>query len=341
LAVPAAVYGGAVRLRNAWYDRPGASRRATVPVISVGNLAAGGTGKTPLVAWIARRIQAMGLVPAVVSRGYGGTAGPGPLVVSNGEGPRVNARACGDEPHLLARSVPGTIVVVGSDRIEGARAAAGAGAGVVLLDDGFQHRRLARDLDIVVLDGRAPFDDGHLLPRGSLREGPVALRRAHLVVLTRLGQRDLASGATGAVREAGFNGPVVRAGHRTTGFHDAGGAIAVAPARALAFCGIGDPTLFHTNLAEAGVVTPRFHAFRDHHPYTVAGWEALAAEARAMSVPLVTTDKDFSRLAAAVGASLSAAPLLVLRIETVVWDEVPLIAALRATVASAFGDASR
>jgi tetraacyldisaccharide 4'-kinase len=166
------------------------------------------------------------------------------------------------------------------------------------------------------------------------------LRRAHVVVLTRLGRSDVASGATRTVRETGFNGPVVRAGHRTTGFHDAGGAIAVAPARALAFCGIGDPTLFRTDLAEAGVVTPRFHAFRDHHPYTVAAWEALAAEARAMHVPLVTTDKDLSRLAAAVGASLSAALFLVLRIETVVWDEVPLIAALRTTVARAFGEAS-
>jgi len=341
LAVPAAVYGGLVRLRNAWYDRPDASRRATVPVISVGNLALGGTGKTPLVAWIARRVQSMGLVPAVVSRGYGGTAGPGPLVVSNGEGPRVNARACGDEPHLLARSLPGAIVVVGSDRIEGARAAAGAGAGVVILDDGFQHRRLARDLDIVVLDGRGPFDGGHLLPRGSLREGPRALRRAQVVVLTRLAQGDLAAGANRAVRESGFTGPVVRAGHRTTGFHDAGGTAAAAPARALAFCGIGDPSLFRTDLAEAGVVTPRFHAFRDHQPYTVAAWETLAAEARALGIPLVTTDKDLSRLAAAVGASLSAARLLVLRIETVVWDEVPLLAAVRTAVAGAFGGAAR
>jgi len=341
LAVPAALYGGAIRLRNLWYDRPDASRRATLPVISVGNLAVGGTGKTPLVAWIARRLQAMGLVPAVVSRGYGGTAGSGPLIVSNGEGPRVNARACGDEPHLLARSLPGAIVVVGSDRIEGARAAAGAGAGVVILDDGFQHRRLARDLDVLVLDGRAPFDEGHLLPRGSLREAPSALRRAHVVVLTRLGERDLATAAIRAVRDEGFTGPVVRAGHRVTGFHDAQGASAPAPARALAFCGIGDPALFRGDLGEAGVVTPRFHAFRDHQPYTVAAWEGLAAEARSLGIPLVTTDKDLSRLAASVGASLANAPLLVLRIETVVWDDAPFRAALRTAVQRAFGRPSR
>jgi tetraacyldisaccharide 4'-kinase len=341
LSIPEAAYGGLVRMRNAWYDRPGATRRASVPVISVGNLAVGGTGKTPLVAWIARRVRALGPVPAVVSRGYGGTAGLGPLVVSNGEGPRVNARACGDEPHLLARSLPGTIVVVGADRIEGARAAAGAGAGAVILDDGFQHRRLARDLDIVVLDGRAPFADGHLLPRGTLREPPHALRRADLVVLTRLDEGDPANGAIQAVKGAGYSGAIVRAGHRITGVYDVGGAVRAAPARAVAFCGIGDPDLFRDDLAAAGIVTARFHAFRDHHPYTVASWDALVAEARAMGAPLVTTDKDLSRLAAAVGASLEAAPLLVLRIETAVWDEAPLLLALRKVVGGDRVGASR
>jgi len=338
LALPAVAFGGVVRLRNAWYDRPGATHRASIPVVSVGNLALGGTGKTPLVAWMARRVRSFGLVPAVVSRGYGGTAGPGPLVVSTGEGPRVNARACGDEPHLLARALPGTIVVVGADRVEGARAAAGAGADAVILDDGFQHRRLARDLDVVVLDARAPFDGGHLVPWGTLRERPESLKRAQAVVLTRVLQGDPASGAIQAVRDAGYSGPIVRAGHKATGFHDVSGALREAPARALAFCGIGDPGLFRADLEAAGVVTARFHTFRDHHPYTVAGWDGLIAEARAMGVPLVTTDKDYSRLAAAAGASLSAAPLFVLRIETVVWDEAPFTKTLRAAVTAPRGE---
>jgi tetraacyldisaccharide 4'-kinase len=329
LSIPAAAYGAAVRARNLWYDRPGVARRASVPVVSVGNLAVGGTGKTPLVEWLARRARALGVTPAVVSRGYGGTAGQGPLLVSTGEGPRVNARACGDEPHLLARSLPGTIVVVGADRVEGAGTAAGAGAGIVILDDGFQHRRLARDLDIVVLDGRAPFGNEHLLPWGSLREPPSSLSRAHVVVLTRLRQAETGSAAIHAVKEVGFTGPIVRAGHRSTGFRDLKGAEIQAPSRALAFCGIGDPGLFRRDLEAAGVVTTRFHAFRDHYPYSIADWDRLVAEARAVGVPLVTTDKDLSRLAASVGASLPAAPLLVLRIETVVWDEAPLLAALR------------
>jgi tetraacyldisaccharide 4'-kinase len=341
LAIPTAAFGLAVRARNAWYDRPAASQRATIPVVSIGNLAVGGTGKTPLVAWIARKLRAAGVVPAVVSRGYGGSAGPGPLVVSTGSGPRVNARTCGDEPHLLARSLEGTIVVVGSDRIEGARSAAAAGAGVVLLDDGFQHRRLARDLDIVVLDGRAPVDDGRLLPQGSLREPPAALRRAQMVVLTRLQEADLASGAIQTVRSAGYSGPIVRAGHRTTGFQDVAGAACPAPARALAFCGIGDPDLFRGDLAAAGVAVARFHAYRDHHPYTVAGWNELLAEGEALGVPLVTTEKDLSRLEAAVGAALAGSPLIVLKIETVVWDAARLWDAVRQAVAAHSTGAAR
>jgi tetraacyldisaccharide 4'-kinase len=341
LAIPTAAFAAVVRLRNAWYDRPGATRRASVPVISVGNLAVGGTGKTPLVAWIARRIKADGLFPAVVSRGYGGSAGPGPLVVSTGEGPRVNARTCGDEPHLLARSLKGVIVVVGADRIEGARAAGAAGANAVLLDDGFQHRRLARDLDIVVLDARAPFDDGRLLPRGSLREPPSALARAQLVVLTRVREGDPATEAIAAVRAAGYAGPIVRAGHRTTGFTDVTGAERAAPRRALAFCGIGDPNLFRRDIAAAGVETAGFHPFRDHHPYTVADWDALIGEANALGVPLVTTEKDLSRLEAAAGASLGRAEVVVLRIETLVWDEARLVGAVRGALAAHAGSVSR
>ena len=335
LAIPAAAFAVAVRVRNAWYDRPSASRRATVPVVSVGNLAVGGTGKTPLVAWIARRLKSEGLVPAIVSRGYGGTAGPGPLVVSTGEGPRVNARACGDEPHLLARSLRGVIVVVGADRVEGTRVAAAAGAGCVVLDDGFQHRRLARDLDIVILDGRAPFSDGRLLPQGSLREPPRSVRRAQLVVLTRVREGDLATAAIAAVRSVGYAGTIVRAGHRTTGFTDASGQVCPAPRRALAFCGIGDPELFRRDLKAAGVDAAGFRAFRDHYPYSVSDWDALVLEAKGLGVPLVTTEKDLSRLEAAAGASLTRAQLAVLRIETVVWDEAPLLAALRDALANA------
>lgn len=328
LTPPAIAYALVMRLRNAWYDRNGAAKRAPLRVISVGNLAVGGTGKTPLVAWIARRLAAGGHVPAIVSRGYGGTAGTGPLVVSTGSGPRVNARTCGDEPHVLARTLRGVIVVVGSDRLEGARAAAAAGAGAVILDDGFQHRRLARDLDIVVLDGRAPFDGGSVLPKGRLREGPRALRRAHVVVLTRLRENDPARAAIDAVTAQGFTGTIVRAGHRRAGFRDAQGSDCAAPSRAFAFCGIGDPELFRADLEDAGIILVGFRALRDHQPYTVALWDQLRSDAAELHVPLVTTEKDLSRLEPVAGASLAGAPLIVMRIETVVWDEAALMRAV-------------
>lgn len=341
LALPAAAYGAAVRGRNAWYDRPQHVRRAALPVISIGNLAVGGTGKTPLVAWLARRLGADGVAPAIVSRGYGGAAGPGPVIVSTGTGPRVDARICGDEPHLLARSLAGTIVIVGANRFEGARAAFEAGASVVVLDDGFQHRRLARDLDVVLLDGRSPFGNGRLLPAGPLREPPGSLRRAGVVVLTRLREGDAADRAIAAVRAAGFSGPIVRAGHRAVGFASASGETAPGPKRAIAFCGIGDPELFRADLESAGVRVLALRAFRDHHAYSLAALETLDAEASRAGVPLVTTDKDFSRLEAIAGALLHKLPLIVLRIETVVWDESALMGAVRGALRSPLGGRTR
>lgn len=329
LSLPALAYRAGVAARNAWYDRPGASIKGALPVISVGNLVAGGTGKTPLVAWLATRLAAEGRTPAVVSRGYGGTAGPGPILVSTGGGPRVDARVCGDEPHLLARLLRGVIVVVGSDRVEGVAAAAAAGASVVVLDDGFQHRRLARDCDVVLLDGRHPFDGGHLLPAGLLREPRSALKRASVVVLTRLAQGDRATSASDAVRATGFAGPIVRAGHRTLGFADATGAARETPQRAIAFCGIGDPELFRSDLAAAGVGIEEFRAFRDHHAYSRAAWAELRAGATRRGLPLVTTEKDLSRLESVTGGAWGGPPPLVLRIEATVWDEEPLLQAVR------------
>lgn len=334
LAAPAALYGLAVRARNRWYDRSSAVRRASIPVISVGNLAVGGTGKTPLVAWLASRLQSAGQVPAIVSRGYGGTAGRGPLLVSTGGGPRVDARQSGDEPFHLARALPGAIVVVGADRVAGVRAAAGSGATVALLDDGFQHRRLGRDLDVVVLDGRGPFANGRLLPAGPLREPPSSLRRADLVVLTRLAEGDTAERPTGLVREAGFTGPVARAGHRRTGFVTSSGQSADPPTRALAFCGIGDPASFREDLIAAGTAVVGFEAFRDHHPFDAATWRELLDRARRAGASLVTTEKDLARLLTLDEPLLAGAPLLALRIEACVWDEGVISDAVRGALAA-------
>ena len=185
LGVPALLYGAAVRLRRRGYTALGLARRAAVPVISVGNLTVGGTGKTTIVSWLVRELQDRGWHPAVVSRGYLGRAGRGPLYVSRGQGPLVASDVSGDEPFLLASRLPGAVVVAGSDRVLGSRAAIEAGADVVILDDGFQHMRLARDVDLVLLDAHNPFGNYRLLPAGTLREPVSELRRAHAVIITR------------------------------------------------------------------------------------------------------------------------------------------------------------
>ena len=183
------LYGRIARARRAWYERrPSASRRLARPVISVGNLSVGGTGKTPLVAALARWLVAQGERPAILSRGYARrdrTAEP--AVVFDGERELLTVHAAGDEPLMLARAVPGALVVVGASRFASGRHAESAlGATVHLLDDGFQHLPLARDLDIVVTPAGALAAD-RVLPMGRLREPLDALRRASVLVVVGAG----------------------------------------------------------------------------------------------------------------------------------------------------------
>ena len=313
LRVAAVLYGSAIKLRNRHYDRPGSSRRASLPVISVGNLTVGGTGKTPMVAWLAARIAAEGHRPAVVSRGYGGSAGRGPLIVSRGEGPLCEPDHCGDEPFLLARILRHVPIVVGSDRVAAAEEAAGLGCRAVLLDDGFQHRRLARDLDILLLDASNPFGDYGVLPAGLLREPVSALRRADLVLITRCRRGENFPVIERAVRLYNPDAPILPAGHRPVGFFNAGGASIPRPRRAIAFCGIGNPSRFRIDLEGQGVEIVEFEVYRDHHPYTTEEVRALRSRAAKMHAALITTEKDLVRLPESVLAP-EEPPICTLRI---------------------------
>ncbi len=332
LLVPLALaYGRAVRARNRRYDRPGASRGIPIPVLSVGNLAAGGTGKTPMVVWLVRHLEAEGRKPTVVTRGYGGRAGKGPLLVSSGGGPLAGPEVCGDEPVLLARALPGIPVLAGSDRVAGAEAAVVEGADIVVLDDGFQHRRLARDLDLVLLDGTDPFGNGRLLPAGPLREPTEALARASAVIVTRSRPDADVSAIAAVVARCAPGVPVLRAGHRRTGFASASGAPVARPTRAVAFCGIGNPVPFLRDLEEEGVEIAAARVFPDHHPYLRREIQGLAKLAGRHGGALVTTEKDLVRVPAAV-----ADPVLALRIETVVHDAEPLLALVRKAIEGSF-----
>jgi len=329
LRAAAVLYGALVRARNRYYDREGVGHRARVPVVSVGNLTVGGTGKTPLVAWLATRLQQAGRRPAIVSRGYRGTVGRGPRVVSRGADPTCGPAECGDEPYLLASTLPGVPVVVGADRAAAADAATELGSDVLLLDDGFQHRRLERDLDIVLLDSGRPFGNERLLPAGTLREPPAALARAGIVLVSRSAPGERHPEIERIVRRHNGSVPILHCGHRRLGFFDSSGDKVEAPQRAMVFCGIGNPAAFRADVEAEGVEIAGFEARRDHQRYLVSDLERLAAHADALSSVLVTTEKDRVRLPDIDGEP---SRVLTLRIEARPFEPERLMDALEATL---------
>lgn len=292
------LYRSAVAARNQLYDR-GLLRQEKLPcpVVSVGNLTVGGTGKTPTVILLATMLREKGHRPAVLSRGYGGSARARITTVSDGKRILMGWRQSGDEPVLIARSVPGVPVLTGPRRILTGRVAVERfGADVLILDDAFQHRALFRDLDIVMLDATRPFGNGYLLPRGPLREPPEALRRAHLLIRT-----------GGTEREEPPRGvpplPVFRGVHRPRELVEAatGRALPLTELRGVkvcAFAGIGSPEAFRQSLTALGAEVVAFRAFPDHHPYTLHDLEALRRQAgESGGERIVTTEKDGIRLA--------------------------------------------
>ncbi len=256
---------------------------ATVPVICVGNLTTGGTGKTPTVLALGTIATSLGRRVACLSRGYGGRLA-GPVLVDPGVHQAIDV---GDEPLLLAAQHP---TVVARDRVVGCAVAIDQGADLVLLDDGFQNPRLAYDRAIVVIDGGAGFGNGHLVPAGPLRE-PVAggLARADAVIL-------VGADRTG-VLPLPFHGPVFQADLEPDPADWAG-------KRVIAFAGIGRPQKFFDTLDRLAAVTVAAHGYADHHRYTGAELDRLARDAADAGATLVTTAKDAVRLPPAFAATV-------------------------------------
>jgi tetraacyldisaccharide 4'-kinase len=286
-------YALAMRLRR-WGYRRGvlASHDAPVPVISVGNLTAGGTGKTPMVAWIVRHLTEAGRKPAIVMRGYrAGKAAP-------------YAAPRSDEAELLAQ-LTGCPVIVEPDRLAGARRAADAEADVVVLDDGFQHRRLRRQLDIVLIDAVEPLGFGHCLPRGLLREPPGALADADAVVITHADEVTPERLAELRRKLAALCNPsatIAQAAHKPVAVIDDAGRLHpptdLAERAVLAFCGLGSPEHFFESLARLRANVVAAKALDDHADYSPAILAELADQARAAGAEImVTTQKDHVRLA--------------------------------------------
>lgn len=317
----AAVFGAVVRLRTGFY-RLGwlRSHAAGVPVISIGNIAAGGTGKTPMAIHVAQILLRHDVRVAILSRGYKRNTrrtGPDTLVVSDGVMLNCPADEAGDEPYLIAARLlgsagrPGAMVIVGRDRVAGARRAVEAGAQAIVLDDGFQHLRLRRDLDIVLLDAERPLGNGWLLPAGRLREPARALVRASALVLTRAAAagRPDGSGLPAAGR------PVFSARHTPAGLFRWRSNTATDPAelagkRVLLFSGIARPDSFERSVGELGIDRCGHLRFGDHHGYSGADLGRIAAAAACCDA-LVTTEKDAVRLPLTWGPGR---PLYVLRV---------------------------
>ncbi|MEJ2038431.1 MAG: tetraacyldisaccharide 4'-kinase [Desulfosarcinaceae bacterium] len=288
------------------------SLRLTRPVVSVGNIALGGTGKTPMTVHIARIMSGEGYKAVILSRGYKGDHGRNVVAVSDGHRILADARQVGDEPCLMAHLLPGLPVVVGRDRhAAGKFAIHRFSPDFLLLDDGFQHLRLARDLNLLLLDGRHPFGNGHLFPRGMLRESPRALARSDAIVLTRAVQAD--SPMNAASRFSDGERPVFRAAHRPV----VRGQVArgsACPALSefepvplgsswlkslplFAFSGLAGNAGFWESIRQAGGAVKGTLGFSDHHRYRRADRERLQAAAlEAGAGCLVTTDKDYVRL---------------------------------------------
>jgi tetraacyldisaccharide 4'-kinase len=320
LAPLSSLYGRVLEARARFY-RSGAfeAERAGCSVISVGNLTFGGTGKTPFVEFLARRLKFEGRTPAIVSRGYGRRS-KGVVVVSTGAGPLVGPDEGGDEPVAIARRLPGVPVIVGERRADAARAALDRGADVVILDDGFQHLALRRDVDLLLLDAADPFGGGELPPRGRLREPLSALARADAFIFTRVDLADPPREARSELSRWNPDAPVFTARLRSAGlFDEHGSAVAgtgLTSRRFLAVCGVANPGTFRASLAELDLSAEELLAFPDHHHYGRRDLERIRRAAdRTGSAWIATTEKDAVKLEGRVSL-----PVVALRLEVEVGE---------------------
>ena len=315
------LFGGAAALKAACYRR-GLLRatRLASPVISVGNLRAGGSGKTPLVAWIAALLRDAGQRVAILSRGYGGVFSGEALLVSDGRAVLADAATAGDEPVMLARALPGVVVAIGPHRdMVGRWLEARLGRFVCVLDDGFQHLRLHRDLDLVCVEAADLAD--RPLPAGHLRERPAALARADLLLVSGASSPAFAPERTLAV------------GRNVEGCYDGAGQRVPTPARPFLVSGIARPERFWSDVAAITGGVAGHLAFPDHHRFTPQDVAKANAAARAHQADaIVTTAKDAVRLPPVKGGL----PWCVLRIAA----EVPDAARLRERLLAVAGPAA-
>jgi len=281
------------------------SKRLPCVVISIGNIVAGGTGKTPAVIALAQLLQHTQKRVAVISRGYRSTL-PGKFaIVSDGEKILVSPEEAGDEAYLLACSLKGVPILIGKERFEaGLEAIKRWKVDVILLDDGFQYWKLAKDLDIVTVDATQPFGTGRMLPSGTLREPKSALRHADVILLTRVDQTCNLNSVYAQIRKYALCQPIVESVHvpyslRRVGGTEILGLDILEGKNVLAVCGIGNPASFVSTLRSLKTAKITLLDFPDHYEYTLADIKLILRKAEADRVDfIITTEKDEQKLLA-------------------------------------------
>jgi len=288
LSLAEPVYAWASTARNVLYDT-GIFRahNAGRPVVSVGNITTGGTGKTPVVSWLAQRFQRCGLRPAILMRGYRATA------------------SGSDEQRLLQRELPGIVVYADPDRVRGAARVLqdDPKTAVFILDDGFQHRRIKRDFDLVLIDATNPFGFGHVLPRGLRREPLAALQRADAFLLTRVNiSAECSPQATESVlRRYNPTAPIFHCEHHHIGLSNSDGQTIpieqLLKRKVFTFCGLGNPAAFEIQIFQSGARSVGSARFGDHHDYSADDIANVRRDAQSAGAELViTSSKDFIKL---------------------------------------------
>lgn len=303
---PAALgYRVIVQLRNTLFDRQLLPAwKSPVPIVSIGNLSVGGTGKTPLVDWVVKYYLSIGCKPAIISRGYRRES-KGVQLVSDGQKVLLSSSESGDETAMLAWNNPDAIVIVAKKRKEAVQYLvkhfAARMPSVIILDDAFQHRQIQRELNIAIINASEPFLQARMLPEGRMREPLKNLSRADLIVLNKIDDQEKADAIEKQIKERGT--PLIKARVAIAelvcfsgAFISSEEAPPLTSISALAFAGISSPQSFLDSLGKEGVTIAAHRFFYDHEPYSAKKLTEIFREAESKGLSLITTEKDYFRM---------------------------------------------
>ncbi|NTU97326.1 MAG: tetraacyldisaccharide 4'-kinase [Chlorobiaceae bacterium] len=328
----ALLFRSTVQVRNTLFERKIIRKwKSPIPVVSIGNISAGGTGKTPLVDWVVKYYLSIGCKPAIVSRGYRRET-KGVQLVSDGQRVLLSSSQSGDETAMLAWNNPDSIVVVSEKRKDAVtfitRYFAKRLPCVIILDDAFQHRQIARDLDIALVNASEPVLKARMIPEGRMREPMKNIARADLILLNKIGEGDEEKTGLILKKLEKTGRPIVKGRIRTREIVCVSGDFMPSEIpshkelRVLAFAGIAFPESFLESLRKEGMHVESHHFFRDHEPYSQKRLQSLRSEATGKGLSLITTEKDYFRMLGRpeLLSIITALPCYYLKIETDIFE---------------------